>query len=263
MATMIYAFFLSCGCLFATGAAMECSNVTDEVRGICPFYNQTEEGHLPEIDRNKVIFHFRPLFHANCSPLTRIFFCSSLFPLCSPSGVVLPCRDVCLSIYESCHHIFMLHRFQWPEFLDCNKLPARPRLCLSPPSPTPSFSFSASSVWSASSSTSAPFAPSSPSAPSEFAPSSPFAPSAPSSAPSSPSAPSAPSVSWYYCFIILGPLLFVILGFSFKRLTCCKQSAPDQKHAAVRFTENSVSFSSPSQALSLPQDQPQDQLTGN
>ena len=33
-----------------------------------------------------------------------------------------------------------VHGFQWPEFLDCSKLPARSHLCLSPPSPTPSFS---------------------------------------------------------------------------------------------------------------------------
>ena len=96
------------------------------------------------------------------------FFCSSLFPLCLPSGVLLPCRDVCFSVNTSCHRIFLLHGFQWPEFLDCKKLPARPRLCLSPPSPTPLFSVpSTSSVWSTS---------------------------------SSPSAPSTPSVSWYYCF---------------------------------------------------------------
>ena len=44
-----------------------------------------------------------------------------------------------------------------------------------------------------------------------------------------------------------------------KRLICCKQSAPDQERAVPRFTENSVSFSSPSQAPSSPQEQPQDQ----
>ena len=240
---MVNACFFFC-CLFAPGA-MLCVNVTDEVQGLCPFYNQTVEGYLPQIDRNRIIFHFRPLFQARCSPLTNIFFCSSLFPLCLPSGGLLPCRDVCFSVYKSCHHIFLLHGFQWPEYLDCKKLPARPRLCLSPPSPTPLFSVpSISSVWSTSSSSAAPYAPSAPSAPSD------------SSAPSDPSAhsdPSAPSVSWYYCFIVLGPLLFVILGFSLKRLI------PDQEQAVPRITENSVSFSSPSQAPSSPQDQPQDQ----
>ena len=132
------AFFLLC-CLFAPGA-MPCVNITDKVQGICPFFNQTMEGYLPEIDRYRVIFHFGPLFRTRCSPLTKIFICSSLFPLCLPSGVLLPCRDVCFSVYTSCHHIFLLHDFEWPEYLDCNKLPARPRLCLSPTSPTPLFS---------------------------------------------------------------------------------------------------------------------------
>ena len=116
MSTIFYACFLLC-CLFAHGA-MKCVNVTNEVQGICPFYNKTVEGYLPEIERNAIIFHFGPLFDARCSTLTKIFFCSSLFPLCLPSGVVLPCRDVCFSVYTSCHHIFLLHGFKWPKFLD-------------------------------------------------------------------------------------------------------------------------------------------------
>ena len=224
--TRFCAYFLLC-CLFAPGA-MPCVNITDKAQGICPFFNQTVEGHLPEIDRHRVIFHFGPLFRTRCSPLTKIFIRSSLFPLCLPSGVLLPCRDVCFSVYTSCHHIFLLHDFEWPEYLDCNKLPARPRLCLSAPSPTPLFSVpSAFSVQSTSS-----------------------APSAPSS--------SSPSASWYNCFIVLGPLLFGILGVSFKSTFCCKQSAPGEEHA-VSFTANSVSFSSPLEIPSLPQDQPSPQ----
>ena len=266
------AFFLLC-CLFAPGA-MPCVNITDKVQGICPFFNQTVEGYLPEIDRHRVIFHFGPLFRTRCSPLTKIFICSSLFPLCLPSGVLLPCRDVCFSVYTSCHHIFLLHDFEWPEYLDCNKLPARPRLCLSPTSPTPLFSVpSAFSVQSTSSAPSAPASsspapsalsssfPSALSAPSALSSSAPSAPS--SSSPSGLSAPSAPSssslsASWYYGFIVLGPLLCGILGVSFKSTFCCKQSAPGQEHA-VRFTENSVSFSSPLEIPSLPQDQPSPQ----
>ena len=97
---------------------MECVNVSDEVRGRCHFYNQTGEGYLPEIDRNKIIFSFSTTLHTSCS---RLVFCSSLLPLCLPSGVVLPCHDVCFSIYTSCHHIFLLHGFQWPDYLDCNR----------------------------------------------------------------------------------------------------------------------------------------------
>ena len=104
--------------------------------------DQTVKGHLPEIDRNGVVFYFRPLFHTRCSLLTKIV-CSSLVPLCLPSRVVLPCRDVCFSVYTSCHYTFLQQSFEW-----C--------LCLSPPSPTPLFSVpSATSVRSTSSSPSA------------------------------------------------------------------------------------------------------------
>ena len=112
---MVYACFFFC-CLFAPGALL-CVNVTDKVQSLCPFYNQTVEGYLPEIDRTRIIFHFRPLFQARYSPLTKIFFCSSLFPLCLPSRVLLSCRDVCFSVYTSCHHIFCCTVFNGPNFL--------------------------------------------------------------------------------------------------------------------------------------------------
>ena len=142
--------------MFRTKYGVYVPSTTKLRRGICQ----------RQVDRNK----FRPLLYASCSPLTRNFFaqvCSRyVFPLCL--GVVLPCRDVCFSIYKSCQHISLSPGLQRLEFLDFSKLPARPRLCLSPPSPTPWFSVpSASSVWSTSLS------------------------------------PSSPSVSRYYCFIIL------------------------------------------------------------
>ena len=139
---MVYACCFFC-CLFAPGALL-CVNVTDEVQSSYPFYNQTVEGYLPEIDRNRIVF---------------------------PPH-------------------FLLHGFQWPEFLDCKKLPAPPKFMFISTVTMVLFSVSStSSVWSTSS------------APSDQ---------------SAPSAPSTPSVSWYYCFIVLAPLLFVILGFSFE-----------------------------------------------
>ena len=47
--------YVSSCCLFAIGAAIECVYVTVEEQGICPLYNQTEEGYLPETN-----------FHASC-----------------------------------------------------------------------------------------------------------------------------------------------------------------------------------------------------
>ena len=101
---------------------------------MCPFYNDTEEGHLPEIDRDTIIYHLKELFLADCSPLSRIFVCSMLFPLCLPTEVVLPCRDVCFSVYTACNHIYLLHRQEWPTFFNYTNLPAHPQICLFPPS---------------------------------------------------------------------------------------------------------------------------------
>ena len=99
MTKMVYACFFFC-CFFASGA-MLCANVTDEVRGLCSFYNQTVEGYLPEIDRTRIIFHFRPLFQARCSPLTKIFFAQ----VCS--------RYVCLLEF-SCHAVMFAFPFKRP-----------------------------------------------------------------------------------------------------------------------------------------------------
>lgn len=84
--------------------------------------------------------------------------------------------------------------------------------------------------------------------------SSPLFDSPPSSTSSSPSQPSAT----FYCFIILAPLLFFILGLFLKRFFCCQSSADH----TMRFTANSVSFSSPPEELSslpLNHEQPQSQ----
>ena len=167
-----------------------------------------------EIDRNVVIHHFKALFMAECSPLLRIFVCSTLFPLCSLTEVVLPCRDVCFSVYTACHHVYLLHHQEWPTFFNCTNLPARPQVCLLPPStshflnpspsssplfasspsPTSSSPLQTSDVSSLSSSSSPPFG------------------SSPSSSSSSLSQPSAT----FYCFIVLVPLLFLILGLAVK-----------------------------------------------
>lgn len=130
----VIACFALC-CSFAAGAA-KCVQLAGEVKDICPFYNETVEGHLPEIDRNAIIHHFKALFMTECSPLLRIFVCSTLFPLCSLTEVILPCRDVCFSVHAACHHAYLLHRQEWSTFFNCTNLPARPQVCLFPPSTT-------------------------------------------------------------------------------------------------------------------------------
>lgn len=239
-------------CSFAAGAA-KCVQLTKEIKEICPFYNNTVEGHLPEIDGNAVIHHFKALFMSECSSLSRIFVCSTLFPLCSLTEVVLPCRDVCFSVYTACHHIYLLHRQEWPTFFNCTNLPARQQVCLFPPSTT-------SHLSSLSPSSSPPFASSPSSTSSSPLPTSHLSSLSLSSSPpfaSSTSSSPSQSSATFYSFIILAPLLFLILGLIFrKRLFCCQPSADH----TVTFTANSVSFSSPPEELSSPPlEQPQSQ----
>ena len=68
--------------LFDVGA-MQCTNVTDGACGIYPFTTEKNiKGHLPEVNWNIVIVHFRSLFHTRCSPLAQIFAQFGIFYDC-------------------------------------------------------------------------------------------------------------------------------------------------------------------------------------
>ena len=62
-----------------------CRNLKKEVRGICPFFENTtnDDDYLNHISKDTIIFHFTPLFSSVCSSLSRILVCSTLFPFCS------------------------------------------------------------------------------------------------------------------------------------------------------------------------------------
>ena len=65
--------------------------------------------------------------------LSSIFACSSLFPFSSkPVIVVLPFHSLYLSVYSTCHHVFILPHQPWSAFLNCSFLLLPPALCLSP-----------------------------------------------------------------------------------------------------------------------------------
>ena len=221
---MVYACFFFC-CLFAPGALL-CVNVTDKVQSLCPFYNQTVEGYLPEIDRTRIIFHFRPLFQARCSPLTNTFFAQVSFRYvcllefsCPAVMFAFPFTRPATTFFAA---RFSMARISWLQKATCTSK----FMFISTVTNTIVFSsiylFSMVDIFV-----------------------------------------SFRSVYRSFCFLVLlfyciGPAAFYYTWFSLKRLICCKQSAPDQERAVPRFTENSVSFSSPSQAPSSPQDQPPD-----
>ena len=135
---VIFLFSLVC-CPFV--GATTCTAMPEKVKEVCSFYNFTSSEakdlhHIKEVNRNTVIFDFTPLFASHCSPLSKILFCAMLFPFCSPRHdfVLLPCRNVCLSVHAACHSLFKEHYQEWPNFINCSSLPAQPSLCLPPPS---------------------------------------------------------------------------------------------------------------------------------
>lgn len=57
-----------------------------------------------------------------------------LFPFCSANYILMPCKNICVSVKADCHCTFMLHRREWPEYLNCSSFPSAPDLCLWPSS---------------------------------------------------------------------------------------------------------------------------------
>lgn len=122
-------------CPFAAGAVW-CVKLPRDVKDICPLYNNTVEGCMPEIDWDAVIQHFKASLMTEFSPLSRILVFPILFPLCSLTEFFFPCCDVFFSVYAACHHVYLLHHQEWSTFFKCTKMPAHPQVSLFPPSPT-------------------------------------------------------------------------------------------------------------------------------
>lgn len=227
-----------------------CQSISPKVCGICLFYNQTADGdYLSHIDRNTVIFHFIPLFVADCSPLSRILDCGTFFPFCSPHLPVRlpPCQQVCSSVYAACHHIFTAHHQPWPAILNCTELPSPPSLCLLPSSyihhhHPPSNHSNTSSL----SSTQSSFAITKSSSPAQN-----FTISHSTSVSTSVSLTSSPSSASFIAtigFVALAPPLLVIfvLGFFFLHHVFCFHTAPliDNTYA-ITYTSLTISSSPP------------------
>ena len=105
-----------------------CRNLKKEVCGICLYYQNTtnDDDYLNQIRKDTIIFHFSLLFYSGCSTLSRILVCSRLYPFCSTchSIVLLPCQQVCFSVYTTWKHVLTAHHQQWPEFLNCSLFPS-------------------------------------------------------------------------------------------------------------------------------------------
>lgn len=86
--------------------------------------NQTEAG--TEVNQ------FQPLFGSKCSPDLQFLICSLYFPICTPGydGPIPPCRSVCQRSKNGCLPILAQYGFNWPERLNCDRLPVTGGLCM-------------------------------------------------------------------------------------------------------------------------------------
>ncbi|XP_018015498.1 uncharacterized protein LOC108672364 [Hyalella azteca] len=103
-------------------------------------YNETYVpnflGMKSQINAEESINSFNPLLQYGCSPHLRLLLCGFYAPMCSPSGLVLPCQRFCSSVRAQCLPIMMTFGYSWPNELDCSKLPvsnSAGNLCMEPP----------------------------------------------------------------------------------------------------------------------------------
>uniref|UniRef100_A0A1S4G8S5 Putative frizzled receptor 3 n=1 Tax=Anopheles gambiae TaxID=7165 RepID=A0A1S4G8S5_ANOGA len=89
------------------------------------------------LDAERLITSLRPVIDSGCSKQALFLFCSSLFPLCSPTAPrpVHPCRSLCEQVRKDCFSD-PAHSKLWPAYLDCRALPQpeKHELCMQVPS---------------------------------------------------------------------------------------------------------------------------------
>lgn len=66
---------------------------------------------------------FLPLLNLQCSPEVLDFMCMAFFPACTePKNIVLPCREMCKTVYSDCKNLMDTFDITWPEELECDRL---------------------------------------------------------------------------------------------------------------------------------------------
>lgn len=89
--------------------------------------------HQTQKDAGDEVKQFLPLVKVQCSPDLKIFLCAMYVPVCTILEKPLPpCRELCVNSRMGCEGLMKKFGFQWPEMLDCNRLPESggPELCV-------------------------------------------------------------------------------------------------------------------------------------
>ncbi|OWF35419.1 frizzled-5-like [Mizuhopecten yessoensis] len=151
-----YLVFVLCvttfSCLLADAEQrLQCQEVTIPMcRGIG--YNFTympnQFNHETQEEAGLEVHQFYPLVEIKCSPDLRLFLCSMYAPICMEgyNNHLPACRPVCERARAGCAPLMAQYGFQWPERMNCDKLPLS-GLCVdanatdsstaSPPRPRP------------------------------------------------------------------------------------------------------------------------------
>ncbi|KAK7573677.1 hypothetical protein V9T40_010868 [Parthenolecanium corni] len=83
------------------------------------------------------VHQFWPLVEIKCSSELKFFLCSMYTPICFEDyhTTLKVCRSVCERAREGCEPVMQEHGFQWPERMDCSRLPTRNEssMCMEPP----------------------------------------------------------------------------------------------------------------------------------
>ncbi|KAJ1529460.1 hypothetical protein ONE63_006237 [Megalurothrips usitatus] len=122
----------------ASAALGRCEEITIPMcRGIG--YNLTsmpnELNHDTQDEAGLEVHQFWPLVEIRCSEDLKFFLCSLYAPICIPDYLQpLPaCRSVCERARAGCAPLMHQYGFQWPERMNCDKLPEMgdpERLCM-------------------------------------------------------------------------------------------------------------------------------------
>ncbi|XP_066587207.1 frizzled-7-B [Prorops nasuta] len=91
-------------------------------------YNETVMpnllNHQKQEDAGQQIHQFAPLIKVKCSPDLRFFLCTMYAPVCTIlKRAIPPCKSLCESARAGCEEVMNSFGYEWPENLECSKLP--------------------------------------------------------------------------------------------------------------------------------------------
>ena len=94
-----------------------------------------------QAEANAELNSFIPLIETGCSNAIVHLLCAVYAPFCSPAfsnSRILPCRNLCNYVRDSCEDELRSVGLSWPSHLDCNQFPIRDEdpTCFGPEDPT-------------------------------------------------------------------------------------------------------------------------------